>query len=55
MMKYMGGSPMPVFDTGGASISNAWRCYFLANQSDQEEVPWDDAYSLSPAERRNIR
>jgi hypothetical protein len=41
-------------DASGASISRSWCSYFLANRLDPHDMPWDDHYLLSPAERRAI-
>jgi hypothetical protein len=38
-----------------ASISKAWHLHFLANQQNPGEMPWDDPYKLSSAERRAIQ
>jgi hypothetical protein len=37
-----------------ASISKSWCSYFLANRLDPHDMPWDDPYALSPAERDAI-
>jgi hypothetical protein len=46
---------MPLAELSATSISSAWRSYFRANQQNPWEMPWDDAYKLSTAERRAIQ
>jgi hypothetical protein len=46
---------MPSTEPTAAEISKAWRLHFLANQQNPGELPWDDPYKLSPAERRAIQ
>ncbi len=46
---------MPSTDPSTASISKTWHLHFLANQRNPGEMPWDDTYKLSPAERRAIQ
>jgi len=46
---------VPLAERSAASISKAWRLHFLANQENPGELPWDDAYKLSPDERRAIQ
>jgi hypothetical protein len=41
-------------DASGASISKSWCSYFLANRLDPHDMPWDDPYKLSPAERHSV-
>jgi len=43
---------MPLAEPSTASISKAWHLHFLGNQHNSGEMPWDDTYKLSPAERR---
>lgn len=42
-------------NTTSKSISNAWRHYFLTNQPNPGEIPWDDQYKLSSVERGTIK
>jgi hypothetical protein len=37
-----------------SAISARWCSYFLANRLDPGDVPWDDSYRLTDAERRSI-
>jgi hypothetical protein len=46
---------MPLAESSSASISKAWRLHFLANQQNAGQMPWDDTYKLSSAERRAIQ
>ena len=46
---------MPFVAPSAASISKAWHLHFLANQQNLREIPWDDTYKLSSAERRAIQ
>jgi hypothetical protein len=46
---------MPSTEPSAASISNAWRLHFLANQQNPGKMPWDDTYKLSSPERRAIQ
>jgi hypothetical protein len=46
---------MPLAEHSAASISKAWRLHFLASQQNPGQIPWDDTYKLSPAERRAIQ
>jgi hypothetical protein len=46
---------MPSTEPTAAEISKAWHLHFLANQQNPGEMPWDDTYKLSPAERRAIQ
>jgi hypothetical protein len=45
---------MPQPTDPGPAISKLWCSYFLANCLDPRELPWDDPYILTPAERRAI-
>lgn len=46
---------MPSAERSAAEISKAWHLHFLANQQNPVEMPWDDLYKLSPAERLAIQ
>jgi hypothetical protein len=46
---------MSLAELSPRSISSAWRLHFLANQQDAGQMPWDDTYKLSSAERRAIQ
>jgi hypothetical protein len=46
---------MPLAERSATEISKAWHLHFLANQQNPGEMPWDDAYKLSQAERRAIQ
>ncbi len=46
---------MTPVNTNGTLKSLAWRDYFLANQPAEEDLPWDDPYALSAAEKRAIQ
>jgi hypothetical protein len=41
-------------DMTGSSLSKSWYSYFLANRLNRHDLPWDDPYALSPAERHAI-
>lgn len=45
---------MPQPTDNGSEISKLWCSYFLANRLDPREMPWDDSYVLTAAERRAI-
>jgi len=45
---------MPTSDDSGSAISKLWCSYFLANRPAPDELPWDDGYVLTAAERRSI-
>lgn len=45
---------MPQPTAKGSAISKLWCSYFLANHLDPRELPWDDPYVLTAAERRAI-
>jgi hypothetical protein len=42
-------------NSASASVSKKWCSYFLANRLDPQEMPWDDPYGLSAAERDAIQ
>ncbi len=46
---------MSLLNSTGASVSKAWCSHFLANRLDPREMPWDDPYILSVAERNAIQ
>jgi hypothetical protein len=46
---------MSLPNEASASVSKSWCSYFLANRLDPQEMPWDDPYVLSGAERNAIQ
>jgi hypothetical protein len=46
---------MPAINSPSESISKSWYSYFLANALDPGDLPWDDAYALTAAERHSIQ